>query len=69
MLREAVHISLKLDMASYSAAIGCCGQGRQWEEALRLLLEMPQISLRLDVVSCSAAIIACERGGQWVQAV
>ena len=38
-----------------------CEKGEQWEEALRLLQEMPHMSLMPDVVSYSAAMSACEK--------
>merc|ERR1712098_872511 len=43
--------------------------GKHWEEALRLLQEVPHRSLMLDVVSYSAAISACEKGKHWEEAL
>ena len=53
------------NVVSFNAAIGACEKGKQWEEALGLLLEMAHQLLTPNVVSWSAAISACEKGKQW----
>ena len=50
------------DVVSCNAAMSACEKGEQWEEALRLLEELPHRSLMPSVVSCSAAMSACEKG-------
>ena len=64
MLQETVHRLLVPNVVSWSATIGACEKGKQWEGALGLLQEMVHQLLTPDVVSCSAAISACEQSKQ-----
>ena len=48
---EMVHQLLTPNVVSWSAAIGACEKGKQWEGALGLLQEMVRHLLRPDVLS------------------
>ena len=54
-------------MISYSAAIGACEKGDQWDRAMSSLREIRRSPLELDVTRYSAAISACEKGGTQLQ--
>ena len=64
-----LHVSRMPSMVSYSAAICACEKGRQWEEALQLLQEMPHRLLLPSLICYSAAALACEAGVNWKQAL
>ena len=53
----------------YSAAIGACEKGRQWQRALGLVEEAQSHGLQADVMTYSAAIGACEKNWQWQRAL
>ena len=57
------------DVISYNSAISACEKGQQWEQALRLLLEMRSSRLEPNVMSYNSAISACSKGQQWEQAL
>ncbi len=60
---------LEPNVISYNSAISACEKGQQWEQALRLLLEMRSSRLEPNVMSYNSAISACEKGQQWEQAL
>lgn len=69
LLLEADITSLRPDARTYSAAIGACEKGHQWEQALHLLSEMLQCGLDPNIITCSSVISACEKGLQWERAL
>ena len=56
-------------LVSYSAGISACEKGRQWQQALSLLIEMWEATLEPNVISYTAGISACEKGDQWQRAL
>ena len=60
---------LEPNVISYNSAISACEKGQQWEQALRLLLEMRSSRLEPNVISYNSAISACSKGQQWEQAL
>lgn len=40
MMQELNQLSVQANLVIYTAAIGACGRGRQWSEALHLFDEM-----------------------------
>ncbi|CAE8662781.1 unnamed protein product, partial [Polarella glacialis] len=48
-----------------NSMLGAHGKSRRWQQALGLLMDMPQRPLEPDQISFNSAISACGRGGQW----
>ncbi|CAK0841049.1 unnamed protein product [Prorocentrum cordatum] len=66
---DQLQAKVEPNVFSYSAVVGACGKGEQWQLALALLSEMLQARLETDVISYSAGISACEKGEQWHRAL
>ena len=57
------------DVISYSAVIGACEKGQQWQQALGVLAMTRQVAGLRNAVSYTAAFSACEKCKQWQQAL
>ncbi|CAN0137278.1 unnamed protein product [Scytosiphon promiscuus] len=56
------------DLVSFNTAMGACGKAGRWEDALRLLDELPDSGLVPDAISFNTAAAACARAENWEQA-
>merc|ERR1712232_345785 len=57
------------DVVVYNGAISACGNVRQWQRVLELLLDMCRLTVQPSVITQNAAISACAKGQQWHLAV
>lgn len=53
------------DLVSFNTAMGACGKGGQWAEALRMLEEIEIYSFTPNLVSYNTAAVACARSKKW----
>eukprot|EP00913_Durusdinium_trenchii_P017903 g16822.t1 len=50
----------------YSSAINACAKGKQWQQALRVLLDLMEANLQPNAICFGAAINACDRCEEWL---
>ena len=65
-LWSAMSKELQADVISVNARIASYQKGRQWQQAIQIVQEMPRISFRSDVISFNASISSC---GEWIMAL
>ncbi|CAK9037753.1 unnamed protein product [Durusdinium trenchii] len=63
MMQELNQLSVQANLVIYTAAIGACGRGRQWSEALHLFDEMKESHIPPTTFSFNTVMKACDE--QW----
>ena len=58
---------LSSDVIGYTAAITCCEQASEWQQAAAMMIEMTKHRARVDSLAVSLVTNACQRESGWQQ--